>query len=169
VPGWPSGPFSPVGCEAGASGCPGFTDGAGRGWLASSVVPRRLAALDVPATIAAGVVVSAGDGQVRASSIDGARLWTWSGEGRILGGSESSVVLLTGANVLVGLDASTGSVRFSFPLESDEKDTAAWQPGQYRIAGGYLAMERLRPDAPDDPESPVYYLTLDTVIIAALD
>lgn len=171
LPGWPGGPLAPVGCHAGStSGCAGFRDGAGQGWLASSAVPRRAPALDeATATIAAGVVVSTAAGQVRAHSAEGARLWQWTGEARVLGGTGESVILLTPDNTLVGLDARTGAVRTTFRLVLDGRDTTEWKPGAYRITGGFLAMERLRENAPDDPESPVYYLTLDTVIVAALN
>ncbi|MFC7534951.1 PQQ-binding-like beta-propeller repeat protein [Actinoplanes sp. GCM10030250] len=169
VPGWPTGPFTPVGCAAGTSQCAGFRDGSGQGWLASSVVPRRAPALDdSSATVAAGVIVSRSGGVLSAQSVDGTALWTWSGQGRVLGGTARSVVVLAPANNLVGLDAGSGAVRWAFPLAFGTESTE-WKPGGYRIAGSYLAMERLNEDAPDDPESPVYYLTLDTVIIAALD
>ncbi|MEV6297791.1 PQQ-binding-like beta-propeller repeat protein [Actinoplanes sp. NPDC051861] len=167
--GYPSGPVTPIGCESEMSDCAGLRTDAGQGWLADSLVPVRTPALDAPtATVAAGVIVSAGDGSVRAFSDDGTPLWTWAGAARILGGSGPIIVLLTGDNTLVGLDAQRGTVRYSFPFRFDEKDSLEWKPGRYRISGGYLAVERLRVDANDDPESPTYYLTLDAVIIAAV-
>ncbi|MEU4425486.1 PQQ-binding-like beta-propeller repeat protein [Actinoplanes sp. NPDC024001] len=168
IAGWPAGPFEPVGCDSGGSGCAGFRDGAGQGWIIGEGSPQRAAGLDAPGTtIAAGVVVAASETAVSARTADGAQLWSRAGAARILGGTSSTVVLLTPDNTLVGVDARTGTENYSFPLAYGTESTE-WKPGGYRLTGRFLAMERLREDAPDDPESPVYYLTLDTVIIAAL-
>ena len=166
VSGWPAGPYTAVGC--GSSGCAALQDGAGRGWLVSSAVPERAPALDAPdATVAAGVIVVPGAGAVRAVSADGAPLWSWAGTARVLGGSGTSVLLLTGDNTLVGVDARSGTQVYRFPLAFGTESTK-WKPGRFRVAGGYLAVERLNVDAPADPESPIYYLTLDTVLMAAV-
>ncbi|MBB2945747.1 outer membrane protein assembly factor BamB [Actinoplanes lutulentus] len=165
VTGLPAGPWTPVGCEPDGSACAGLRDAAGQGWIDG----KRAPALDDPeATVAAGVVVSSAGAVVTGRSAAGAVLWTWNGSARVLGGSDATVLLLTPENTLVGVDAGTGVETLRFPLAFGTESTE-WKPGRYRIAGGYLAMERLNVDAPeDDPESPIYYLTLDTVIIAAL-
>ncbi|WP_229067810.1 PQQ-binding-like beta-propeller repeat protein [Actinoplanes sp. DH11] len=165
VSGWPAGPWTPVGCDSDRSGCAGFRDGAGQGWIDGKRVP----ALDDPSTtVAAGIVVGASGDRVTGTGTDGTRIWERSGPARVLGGSGgSTVLLLTPENTLVGVDAGTGTETLRFPLAMGTESTL-WKAGGYRIAGGYLALERLRTDAPDDPESPIYYLTLDAVIIAAL-
>ncbi|WP_328462949.1 PQQ-binding-like beta-propeller repeat protein [Actinoplanes sp. NBC_00393] len=168
ISGWPAGPHVPVGCDSGGSGCVGFRDGAGQGWLADGDVLRRVPALDaMGATIAAGVVVAGSEGGVSARSVEGAELWNRPGAAQVLGGTSTDVVLLTSGNMLVSVNALTGVEVHSFPLAYGSESTE-WKAGRYRLAGRYLALERLNVDAPDDPESPIYYLTLDTVIIAAL-
>ncbi|MBG0568937.1 outer membrane protein assembly factor BamB family protein [Actinoplanes aureus] len=165
---WPAGPFEPIGCDSGGSDCAAFRDCAGQGRFADSAVLRRVPALDAAgATVAAGVIVTASDAAVSARSAEGEELWSRSGAARILGGTSANVVLLTAGNTLVAVNARTGVEAYSFPLAYGTEKTE-WRPGGYRLAGRFLAMERLNVDAPDDPESPIYYLTLDTVIIAAL-
>ncbi|WP_430781352.1 PQQ-binding-like beta-propeller repeat protein [Actinoplanes sp. G11-F43] len=251
VGGWPAAPYSPVGCVT--SGCAGFRDGSGQGWLATAAQPRRAPALDDPgATIAAGVVistvssaelpsapssvpssapspdssfasassapipsaptspapassapafsasasptpgsaasasslsgspgpvVSSGPSGVSPSSsvseavvgrtVDGAALWITPGPARVLGESSGTVLLLSPENRLTGVDARTGTVRFAFPLAM-LKDSTDWKAGRYHVTDGFLGIERLNEDGPDDPESPLYYHTVDTVLVAAL-
>ncbi|HWS37408.1 MAG TPA: PQQ-binding-like beta-propeller repeat protein [Actinoplanes sp.] len=205
VSGWPAAPYHPVGCVT--SGCAGFRDGTGQGWLATSAQPRRAPVLDDPgATIAAGVVVTsvpsassvadlpsvsaspspvvvplgpgpsapAGAGSASPSAgvvvgraVDGATLWMTSGPARVLGESSGTVLLLSPENHLTGVEARTGAVRFVFPMAM-KKDSTDWKAGLYHVTDGYLAIERLNEDGPDDPESPLYYYTVDTVLIAAL-
>jgi hypothetical protein len=247
--GWPAGPYTPVGC--GVSGCDAVRDGAGQAWLVSQTQPRRVPALDDPAsTLAAGIVLTAssshstppvapspaavptpapsgvtgaspaspagaaaslasspagaavassasvsagvtgpastlpadagasasGDphstysAEITARSVDGAALWMTSGPVRVLGADLRTVLLLTPDNMLKGVDAQTGVLKYSFPLTfpPDTADDTNWKPGLYHLTDGFLSMERLRRDAPDDPESPIYYLTLDAVLVAAL-
>ncbi|MEU4691696.1 PQQ-binding-like beta-propeller repeat protein [Actinoplanes sp. NPDC023714] len=165
VTGLPSAPWTPIGCEPDGSACAGLRDAAGRGWIDG----KRATALDDPAaTVAGGVVVVTAADAVTGRTATGEPLWTWPATARVLGGNGSTVLLLTPENTLVGVDAGTGVKTIEFPLAMGNESTE-WKPGLFRIAGGYLAMERLRTDAPeDDPESPIYYLTLDTVIVAAL-
>lgn len=77
------------------------------------------------------------------------------------------MLLLSPENHLTGVEARTGAVRFAFPLAM-KKDSTDWKVGLYHVTDGYLAIERLNEDGPDDPESPLYYHTIDTVLIAAL-
>ncbi|MEV0896734.1 PQQ-binding-like beta-propeller repeat protein [Actinoplanes sp. NPDC049802] len=164
--GWTAGPYEPVGCVSFV--CPAFRDGAGRGWLAGTASPRRAAGLDVPgSTFAAGVVVTPTDAGVSAASVNGGRLWERPGLVRVLGGTPATVLVLTPSNTLEGLDARTGALRYTYPMAYGN-DHTHWKAGLYQVTDGYLAMERLRPDAPDDPESPIYYLTFDAVLVAVL-
>ncbi|WIM96200.1 serine/threonine protein kinase [Actinoplanes oblitus] len=163
---WPAGPFTALGCLVAGSNCAGFRDAAGHGWLAAAATPRRAAALDSPdATVAAGVVVSVVNGVVTGHDPDGAVRWTWPGEARVLGGSSSLVLLVRPDHHLITLEAATGrqtaDVRLAFGKEDD-----LWKFGGYQIAEHYLAIERRRLDGPDDPESPIYYYTTDTVLLA---
>ncbi|SDT75536.1 outer membrane protein assembly factor BamB family protein [Actinoplanes derwentensis] len=177
ISGWPTGPLRPAGCLT--SGCAGFRDGAGQGWLATAAQPRRAPALDDPgATVAAGVIitgsssasasgVSSSSESVAGRSVDGATLWMTPGPARVLGESSGTVLLLSPENQLTGVDARTGAVRFAFPLAM-KKDSTDWKAGLFHVTDGYLAIERLNETGPDDPESPLYYYTIDTVLIAAL-
>jgi hypothetical protein len=108
--------------------------------------------------------------EIAARSVDGATLWKTSGPVRVLGADRRMVLLLTPENTLQGVDVQTGALKYSFPMtfEPDKADNTDWKPGLYHLTDGFLSMERLRRDAPDDPESPVYYLTLDTVMVTAL-
>ncbi|GIF11168.1 PQQ-binding-like beta-propeller repeat protein [Actinoplanes teichomyceticus] len=165
--GWPAGPFTPVGCSVARSNCAGVRDSAGRGWLTGPGTPRRAVALDrADATVAAGTIVSAGDGAVTAATAEGATTWHRPGPARVLGGTSSAVLLLTPEHWLVGVDAATGAERFRYHLAYGREDDR-WDIGGLMIAEHYLAIERLREDGPDDPESPLYYYTLDTVLVAA--
>jgi hypothetical protein len=107
---------------------------------------------------------------VAGRTVDGAALWTTPGPVRVLGGDSETVLLLTRGNVLKGVDARTGQQKYSYRLlfVPDKEDTLKWKPGLYHVTDGFLAIERLNRGAPDDPESPIYYLTLDTVLLVAL-
>ncbi|GAA1598223.1 PQQ-binding-like beta-propeller repeat protein [Actinoplanes couchii] len=110
---------------------------------------------------------SASSESVVGRAVDGAALWITSGPARVLGESSGTVLLLSPENQLTGVDARTGSVRFAFPLAM-KKDSTDWKAGLYHVTDGYLAIERLNEDGPDDPESPLYYHTVDTVLVAVL-
>jgi outer membrane protein assembly factor BamB len=169
---WPAGPFTPVGCGVGDSNCAGFRDAAGHGWLAGSAVPARATALDQPdATLAAGLVVSAAgtsteNGLVTARQPDGTARWTWTGQARVLGGTSTRVLLFTPEHDLVVVNAATGQEESRFRLAAGKEDDA-WEISGFMITEHYLAIERRRADGPDDPDSPIYYYTTDTVLLAA--
>ncbi|KUL27603.1 PQQ-binding-like beta-propeller repeat protein [Actinoplanes awajinensis] len=163
---WPAGPFTPLGCQVAHSNCAGLRDAAGQGWLLGPA-PRRATALDSPdATVAAGLVVSAGTGAVTASADGTAPAWSWAGQARVLGGTSTTVLLLTPEHWLVGLDVQTGAERFRYHLAFGKEDDE-WDIGGLMIAEHYMAVERLRKDGPTDPESPIYYYSTDTVLMAA--
>ena len=162
---WPPGPFTPLGCEVASSGCAGFRDGRGHGWLAGAAVPRRAADLDAPgSTVAAGAIVTVTDDEVAGRSATGAR-WRRPGTAQLLGGAGGTVLLLTPERTLIGLDADTGAEAFRFKLGRPAEKTD-WKPGLYQVTEHYLALERLHRTAGDDPESPTYYQSLDAVMIA---
>lgn len=168
VTGWPAGPYTAVGCATANSDCTGFRDAAGQGWLTTATAPARATALDPPdATVADGVVVSATGSVVTAYRADGTTLWTWTGAAQVLGGTTGRVLLITPEHDLVSLDSGTGEWQFQFRL-AYKKEGVDWDLGGVEISDHYLAIERLRENGPDDPDSPTYYYATDTVLIAAL-
>ncbi len=168
VAGWPAGPFTAVGCAVASSGCAGFRDAAGHGWLTALTAPRRAVALDRPGTtVAGGVVVSAQDGVVIGYRADGSTLWTWQGSAQVLGGVTGRVLLMTPLHELVSLDSAGGVEQFRFRLAFRREDVK-WELGALQISEHYVAIERLREGGPDDPDSPLYYYTTDTVLMVAL-
>jgi outer membrane protein assembly factor BamB len=168
VPNWPAGPFTALGCAVADSGCAGFRDAAGHGWLTGSVAPSRSIALDRPdATVAAGVVVSAANGVVTAYKDDGSTLWSWTGQAEVLGGVTGRVLLFTPDHYLVGLDSAGGAERYRFRLAFKKEDDR-WDLSGLMVSEHYMAMERRRDDGPDDPDSPNYYYATDTVLLVAL-
>jgi hypothetical protein len=184
VPGWPGGPFTALGCDAGNSGCRGVRDAAGAGWLTGGAEPARARALDsadttvvtVPRTTATGeatsaFAVSTGAAVVARSPLTGAELWRRPEAGAVvLGAGPDAIYLLTGpvgARNLVTVDPSTGAERGSFrPAIGTE--TTNWEPGRWQVADGYLAIERRGAGGDPDPDAPDHYFSVETVLICAL-
>ena len=89
------------------------------------------------------------------------------GGAQLLGTSRGRKVLLTVDRHLVVLDPASGARVADFPLAvGTEKLT--WKPGRWQVTDGYVAIERLTADGPNDPEALGHYFTVDTVIIAAI-
>ena len=173
--GWPVGPYGGVGCGVARSGCAGFRDGAGHGWLTSGRTPQRANALDAPGSVALLVPRTTADGRVISafafstgatvvarSPLTGGELWRWTGPGgaTVLGSGPDLVLLLTGQRHLVTVNASTGEVRNDFPLSYD-RDATDWQPGSWQAADGYIAIERLSGRAEQAP-----YFSVEPVLLA---
>jgi hypothetical protein len=137
---------------------------------AAGTAPSSLAPAGPLPSAPAGTSPSSYFEAVVGRSVDGAALWTTPGPVRVLGGDSETVLLLTPGNRLKGVDARTGLEKYSYRLlfVPDKEDTLKWKPGLFHVTDGFLAIERLNRDAPDDPESPIYYLTLDTVLLVAL-
>ncbi|MFI5895382.1 PQQ-binding-like beta-propeller repeat protein [Actinoplanes sp. NPDC051513] len=166
VASFPPGPYTPVGCDVASSSCAGLRDGSGHGWLTTSPEPVRSAPLDRPdATVAAGLVVSA-DGHA-VDAVTGAARHDYPAGSRVLGAAAGRVVLLTPGRTLLLADPRTGAVIASFPLELVREGTR-WDPGRWQVTDHHMAVERLAPDRPDDPDTPGYYFSVDTVVVAAL-
>ncbi|MEU4618505.1 PQQ-binding-like beta-propeller repeat protein [Actinoplanes sp. NPDC023801] len=137
---------------------------------ATAALPTSKAPPVDAGTSGSGNPQSSYSAEIAARSVDGATLWITSGPVRVLGADLRTVLLLTPDNMLKGVDAQTGALKYSFPMTfpPDKADSTDWKPGLYHVTDGFLSMERLNRDAPDDPESPVYYLTLDAVLVTAL-
>ena len=165
---WPPGPYTPVGCDVAASQCAGLRDGSGKGWLTGGTHPSRAPALDSPAaTIAAGLVITVSGTAVIATDPSGAARWTAEGSGQILGATAGDVLLLTPAHELWLLDVHTGALRTSFPLRiKTEKMT--WMAGLYQVTAHHVAIERLNPAGPSNPDKPDHYYSVDTNILATV-
>jgi hypothetical protein len=159
---WPTGPFTPLGCGIAHSGCEGFRDATGQGWLSiAGGSPRRTPALDSPgSTVAAGLPLT-----VTGSSVASAR-WTWTdpagGPVQVLGGEAGKIQLLTAGRDLVTLDATTGTATAIRLAVDTEKTT--WTPGLWQTTATYTAIERLNNTNPTTVD---HYFTVETVIIAA--
>lgn len=168
VRGWPTGPFTAVGCDVARSGCAGLRDGSGQGWLTGGRLPERAPALDPPdATAAADLVLTASAGAVVATRA-GRELWRRPGPAQVLGARAGRAVLLTPDRRLIVLDAATGTQRTEFPLYVPTERVEAWKPAGWQLTDGHLAMERLLPAAGTDPDEPNHFYTVDPVVIAAL-
>jgi hypothetical protein len=158
---WPVGPFTPLGCGVARSGCEGFRDGAGRGWLSTTGAPRRTPALDGPgSTVAAGVPLTVSGPTVSSAT------WRWTdpagGAAQVLGGEQGRIQLLTAGRQLVTVDAATGTA--TAILLAFGTETIRWTPGLWQTTATYTAVERL---ADPDPTSVHHYFTVGTVIITA--
>jgi outer membrane protein assembly factor BamB len=176
VTSWPVGPYTPLGCTVAASGCAGLRDGAGQGWFVSSPSPRRASALDHPgSTLAAGYVFYPADGGLRSTDSvvrSGPRSPSPVVErtypaGRILGTSRGNVLLLRPDHTILEFNPATGATRADFRLGVGTESTD-WTLGQYAVTEGHLAIERLNPDGPTNPDAPDHYFTMDTVVVAAI-
>jgi outer membrane protein assembly factor BamB len=135
---WPIGPFSPIACGVGASGCPALRDSRGRSW--SAIAPQPVA-MPHPFTPPPG--------------------------DRLLGFHDGRAVVLTGGRHLQEIIPATGRVTVDFPLAVGT-ERLDWKPGLFEVADGYVAIERLTTNGPADPDAPDHYFTPETVVIAAL-
>jgi hypothetical protein len=43
-----------------------------------------------------------------------------------------------------------------------------WDPGRWQVTDRFVAVERLATNRPADPDTPGYYFSVDTVILAEL-
>jgi hypothetical protein len=49
-----------------------------------------------------------------------------------------------------------------------KREGTDWDPGRWQVTERYVAVERHRPDRPDDPDTPGYYFSADPVVVAAI-
>lgn len=163
VTGWPAGPFTAVGCDVARSGCAGLRDGSGRGWLTGGTRPERAPALDAPSATAADDLVLTTSGDAVVASRAGREVWRRAGAAQVLGVRAGRVALLTPDRQLVVLDVAGGTQRAAFPLYVPDERVEAWKTERWQLTEGYLAVERLMPEAGADPD----FYTTDPVVVAA--
>jgi len=168
VASFPAGPYTPVGCDVAWSACAGLRDAAGHGWLTGGAAPVRAAALDRPdATVAAGLVFyPSGDALRSVDPGTGAVRHDYPAA-EVLGVSAGRVVLLTGDRTLLAIDPRSGRPLARYPLAYLGEELT-WDPGRWQVTDRFVAIERLARDRPDDPDTPGYYFSVGTVIIAEL-
>jgi hypothetical protein len=143
-------------------------DAAGHGWLTTGPIPVRVPALDRPdATIAAGLVFYPDGNFLRAvDPATGATRHEFPAA-QVLGVSSGQVVLLTAGRNLIEVDPATGATVAQFPM-AYESESRTWDPGRWQVTDQYVAVERLAQDGPDNPDTPGYYFSVETVVIAEL-
>lgn len=147
-----SGTATPLGCGVARSGCGGFRDANGQGWLATGPEPVRAPTVDAPdGTVAvverrtaAGTALSAfalsqGAAVVARSPLaDASEAWRWAPPAgqtvRVLGTSSDAVHLLTSAGDLVTVEPSGGTVRSVVPL-------GIGSPLGWQVTDTYVAVE----------------------------
>ncbi len=172
IVGWPTGPYTPVGCAVAASNCVGLRDRAGQGWLTNAARPVRTPTLDVAnSTIAAGLVLSTTRTAIVATPIaGGAPSWTrpTAGQAQVLGATPDNIVVLTANRELWLVDPHTGKLRKAILLRVHSEQSISWTSGLYQVTSRLVAIERLTAHGPTDPADPDYYFTLDTEILAAV-
>jgi outer membrane protein assembly factor BamB len=169
VRGFPTGPLQPLGCDVAASGCGGLRDGAGHGWMTRGATPERAVALDRPgSTIAAGLVFYPDAKALRSvDPMTGEALRSYPVGSQVLGDAGGRVVLLTPGRRLLAVTP-RGGREIGFSLEALHEGTE-WDPGRWQVSpDGYVAVERLEPDRPKDPDALGYYFEVAPVVIAAL-
>ncbi|MDG9673372.1 PQQ-binding-like beta-propeller repeat protein [Micromonospora sp. DH14] len=166
---------TPLGCRTGRSDCSGLrtagpADAGGRGWLLGVGEPAAAPVLDpVGAMLAGEQAVTVADGvAVGRSARSGAELWRYDGLGpaRVLAVQSGRVHLLTETNELVTLDSVNGVLLSRFPFTVGA-DGTGWAPGAVSAEDGFVAVERLRKPVDPEGDDQRYYLTAETVILAA--
>jgi outer membrane protein assembly factor BamB len=166
---FPAGPFTPLGCDVATSGCAGLRDGAGQGWLADKATLRRAPALDVEgSTVAGGVVFQPTAAALLAvDPVTGTVLRKSPAGTRVLGASAGRIVLLTKDLKLLQLEAGTAKGKLMF-LASYGKEVRKYRVGAWQVTPKFVAIERLAPSGPDSPDTPGYYYSTETVLVAEL-
>jgi putative pyrroloquinoline-quinone binding quinoprotein len=163
--GFPSGPATPLGCGVARSSCAGLRDSAGRGWLVGGPAPRRVAALDRPGSTTAGGLVFYSDAAgLHSVTASGAPVRDYPAGSVVLGAAAGRVLLLTADRRLVSTGAGPSPVAFPLAVGTERLN---WKPGRWQVADHHVAIERLTVDGPADPDTPGYYFTVETVILAA--
>ncbi|GIF24097.1 outer membrane protein assembly factor BamB [Actinoplanes tereljensis] len=166
---FPAGPYTPLGCDVAASGCAGLRDGSGRGWLTDGSTPVRAPALDAAgSTVALGLVFQpAADALVAVDPVSGAAVRRYPAGAQVLGVAGQQVVLLTADRQVMVVSPRDGTVRATFTAAFGT-ELPNFDVGGVQVTSRYLAVERLAVSRPADPDTPGYYYSVDTVLMAAI-
>lgn len=166
VPSFPTGPFTPLGCDVAMSACAGLRDGAAHGWLTDQAAPRRAPALDVAdSTTAGGVVFQPTPGALLAvDPITGAVLRRNPAGAQVLGAAGGRIVLLTKDRRMLTLQAGTGKGQRFFGAVYG-REARKYGIGGWQVTPRFVAIERLAPTAPKSPDKPGYYYSTEPVLV----
>ncbi|WP_309246286.1 hypothetical protein [Verrucosispora sioxanthis] len=140
-----------------------------QGWLLGPEAPVQVPALDGPGTeLVDGTAVSLVDGVLIGETVPGGeeRWRVEVGPGRVIAVQPGRVHALTEANELVTVDPATGTRLSGFVLDIGS-DGTGWVPGDAYAAAGFVVVERLRPPVDPDADDQRYYLTAESLIVAA--
>ncbi|GIJ21791.1 outer membrane protein assembly factor BamB family protein [Micromonospora lutea] len=163
-----------IGCGPGGVGCAalrtaGPGDAVARGWLLGPEEPVQTPTLDGPGTeLVDDTTVGMVDGVlVGRAVLDGGQRWQIEvGPGRVIAVQPGRVHVLTEANELVTLDPASGAELSRFVLDIGA-DGTGWAAGDAYAADGYVVVERLRRPVDPDGDDQRYYLTAESLIVAA--
>ncbi|WBB55392.1 PQQ-binding-like beta-propeller repeat protein [Verrucosispora sp. WMMD573] len=156
-----------VDCAALRTAGPG--DAPAQGWLLGSEAPVQAPALDGPGIeLVDGTAVDLADGILVGRAVPGGeeRWRAEVGPGRVIAVQPGRVHVLTEANELVTVDPATGARLSGFVLDIGS-DGTGWAPGDAYAADDYVVVERLRRPVDPDGDDQRYYLTAESLIIAA--
>ncbi|GAA0544724.1 hypothetical protein GCM10010172_27890 [Paractinoplanes ferrugineus] len=169
VASFPTGPFTPLGCDVATSACAGLRDGTGQGWLTDASTPRRSRPLDGPgSTVAGGVVFqSTAAALLAVDPVTGATLRRSPAGTQVLGASGDRILLLTKDRRLLQLETRTAKGKLMF-LASFGKEVRKYDVGAWQVTPRFVAIERLAPAGPKSPDAPGYYYSTEPVLVAEL-
>jgi hypothetical protein len=104
---------------------------------------------------------------VAIDALTGTQLWSWpvplSGT-RVIAVESDRVHVLTPLHDMVTLDLATGSVRSAVYAHIPGTNEKPWTAGYVYASHGYVAIERLLPDAEPDAVDNEYYFPVPTLI-----
>ncbi|GIM93480.1 PQQ-binding-like beta-propeller repeat protein [Paractinoplanes toevensis] len=169
VASFPAGPYTPLGCDVAASGCAGLRDGSGRGWLTDGSTPVRAPTLDAAgSTVALGLVFQpTADALVAVDPVTGVAVRRYPAGAQVLGAAGDVVVLLTADRQVMEVSPRSGTVRATFPAAFGT-ERPHFDVGGVQVTSRYVAIERLAVARPANPDTPGYYYSADTVLMAAM-
>lgn len=168
-----TGPVAGLGCVVARSACTGLTDGAGHGWLTTTVKPVRSKALDPPGAaldVTGRLALATSGGEVVATdAATGTLRWRWRAAYgqtvKVVAVQPGLVHVLTSVNTLVNVASTTGQPVSSMPLRPG-KDSLRFALGYTYAVDGFVVAERLKPGAKPEDVDAAYYYGEETVVIA---
>ncbi|GAA2644473.1 outer membrane protein assembly factor BamB family protein [Paractinoplanes durhamensis] len=165
---FPAGPYTPLACDVASSGCRGLRDGAGQGWLSGAATLRRAPALDMAGSTVAGDLVfqPKADALVAVDPVSGAFVRRYPAGAQVLGTAGDIVVLLTADRRLMEVAATARGKGRLIYAAAYGPETRKWDVGGVQVTSRFVAIERLAPGGPKSPDTPGYYYSVDTVLVA---